>query len=254
MDSQFLESIKQRELEITGGTCEVPILYRDVFSVAGIFMAPTLALKNLLPTSKLQPLELFPGKGLLGFLAFDYRDTSIGPYREVAMAIPVRYGTGFRAPLYPALRMSFSFSFEAYIWQLPLTSQVGLNAGIDIWGFPKFMAEIDISEGEKSVTCTLSEEGRHILTLEVKKNAAKMKSYFDYTLYSVRGEDLLRTRVDGLSGSLGRSFLPGAASLELGDHSLSRKIREVAPGKSVLTLYMPAGQMILPEAGERLAL
>jgi hypothetical protein len=254
MESKFLEDIEQHEVDISGGTCEVPILYRDVFAIFGAFTAPTLKLKQLLPTSKLVPVEIYPGKGLLSFMAADYRDTSIGPYREFAITIPARYHPRFNPPLFPVLRMSASLSFEAFIWQLPLTSEVGLHAGIDIWGFPKFIADIDFSEDADSVSCTLAEEGEHILTLEVKKNPARIKTYFDYTLFSVKDRELLRTHMDGISGSMGRSFKPGSASLALGEHTISRRIREVAPGKSMMTMYIPRGQMILPEAEESLAL
>lgn len=254
MEERFFEGIEQREMEITGGTCGVPILYRDVFAISGVFVAPTLALEKHLPTAKLVPVELLPGKSLLGFLAADYRDTSIGPYREFIIMIPARYRPRINPPLVPALRMSLSLSFEVFIWQLPLTSEEGLHAGIDVWGFPKFIADIDFSEDEGSVSCSLSEEGEHILTLQVKKNAAKMKTYFDYNTFSVKDRSLLRTHVSGISSSLGRSFRPGAAALSLGDHPLSRQIREVAPGKSIQTLYVPSGQLILPEAEESLPL
>jgi len=254
MEHQFFEGIEGREVEITGGTVEVPILYRDIFAVVSVFVAPTLALKELLPTSKLVPVEFLPGKGLLGFMATEYRDTTIGPYKEFIIMVPARYRPRFNPPVTPALRMSLSLSFEVYIWQLPLTSEVGLHAGIDIWGFPKFLADIDFTEDENSVTCTLAEEGEHIITLEVKKTPARMKTYFDYTIFSVKDRDLLRTHVSGISETLGRSFRPGTARLTLGEHPVSRRIREVAPGKSVLTMYIPQAQLILPEAQERLAL
>lgn len=254
MESKFLEDVEQRTVEIAGGTCDVPILYHDVFSVVGVFTAPTLKLRELLPTSRLVPAEIYPGKGLLGFMAADYRETTIGPYKELAIIVPVRYHPRFNPPLLPVLRMSASLSFEVFIWQLPLTSEVGLHAGIDIWGFPKFIADIDFEESAWAVTCRLSEKGEEILTLEVKKNPARMKTYFDYTLFSVKERELLRTHVDGISGSLGRSFKPGGGRLTLGEHSLSRHIREIAPGRSVMTMYVPRGQLILPEAQERLAL
>jgi hypothetical protein len=254
MESRFLEDVEQHAVEITGGTCDVPILYHDVSAAVGVFTAPTLKLKELLPTSRLIPAEIYPGKGLLGFLAADYRDTTIGPYKEFIIMVPVRYQPRFNLPLLPVLRMTASLSFEVFIWQLPLTSEVGLHAGIDIWGFPKFIADIDFSEDADWVRCALAEEGEHILTLEVKKNPARMKTYFDYTLFSVKDRELLRTCVNGISGSLGRSFRPGGARLTLGEHAISRRIREVAPGRSMMTMYVPRGQLILPEAEERLAL
>lgn len=254
MESAFFDEVEQHDVDVTGGTCRVPILYRDVFAVVGVFTAPTLKLRELLPTSKLVPAEMLPGRGLLGFMAADYRDTSIGPYREFIIMVPARYQPRRNTPLLPVLRMSASLSFEVFIWQLPLTSEVGLHAGIDIWGFPKFLADIDFSESDEAVTCALSEEGERILTLEVDKNPARTKTYFDYTIYSVKDGELLRTRVDGISGGLGRSFRPGRARLEVGEHPLSRRLREIAPGKSVQTLYVPQGQLILPEAEERLPL
>lgn len=255
MERRFFQDVEQREVEITGGTCGVPIIYREVFIAAAMFTAPTLKLRELLPTSKLVPAEMLPGRGLLGFLAGDYRDTSIGPYREFMIAIPVRYRPRFNPPLFPALRMAASLSLEAYVWQLPLTSEVGLRAGIDIWGLPKFLAEIDFAEDADKVSCSLREEGKHILTLEMKKNAARMKTYFDLAMFSVKDKELLRTPVNGIAASLGRSFRPGSARLVLGaEHDISRRIREVAPGKSAMTLYIPRGQLLLPEAEERLSL
>lgn len=254
MEGSFFEGVTQQPVAITGGTCEVPILYRDVFAVAGVFTAPTLKLKELLPTSRLVPAEMYPGKGLLGFMAADYRDTTIGPYREFIIMVPVRYHPRFNPPLLPVLRMAASLSFEAFIWQLPLTSELGLRAGIDIWGFPKFPADIEIEEDGSKVSCRLSEGGKDILTLEVGKNAARMKTYFDYTIFSVKDRELLRTPVSGISGSLGRGFRPRGARLTLGEHDLSRRIREIAPGHSVMTLYIPKGKLILPQAEERLAL
>ena len=254
MEGQFFAEVEQHEVEITGGSCGVPILYRDAYIFAGVFAAPTLKLKELLPTSKLVPVEMYPGKGLLGFLAADYRDTSIGPYKEFAITVPARYRPKFNPPLFPVLRMGASLSYEVFVWQLPLTSELGLHAGVDIWGLPKFLADIEFAEDEKAVSCRLAEGSEEILTLEVKKNAARMKTYFDFIMFSEKGRELLRTHTNGISSSLGRSFKPGGAKLTLGDHTLSRRIREVAPGMSVHTLYIPKGQLILPEAEEHMPL
>ncbi len=254
MEGWLPEEVEQKEVAITGGSCAVPVIYREVFAVAGIFLAPTLKLRDLLPTSKLVPAEVMPGKGLLAVVAFDYRDTSIGPYREVGIAVPARYRPRFNPMLVPPLRMAASLSYEAFVWQLPVTTETALHAGIDIWGYPKFLAEIEFEEGEEEVTCTLKEKGSLILTLEVKKSLPRMKTYFDLNTYSVKDRELLFTSIRGISSSLGRSFLPGTARITLGEHEISRRIREIAPGKSIHSLYIPRARMLLPEAEKRLAL
>ena len=63
--------------------------------------------------------------------------------------------------------------------------------------------------------------------MEVKKNA-RMRPLRLHHL-SVKDRDLLRTHIDGISGSLGRAA--GRRPLTLGDHELSRRIREIAPGR-----------------------
>ncbi|MBC7253352.1 MAG: acetoacetate decarboxylase family protein [Actinobacteria bacterium] len=254
MEGLFLEEVEQKEVAISGGSCAVPVLYREVFAVAGIFLAPTLKLRDLLPTSKLVPVEVMPGKGLLAVMAFDYRDTSIGPYREMGIAVPARYRPRLNPMLIPPLRMAASLTFEAFVWQLPVTTDIALRAGVDIWGYPKFLGEIEFEEGDKAVTCTLKEKGEHILTLEVRKSPPRMKTYFDLNTYTVKDRELLLTPIRGISTSLGRSFIPGTARIALGEHGISRKIREIAPGKSIHSLYIPRARMLLPEAERRLAL
>jgi hypothetical protein len=249
MESTFFEGLEIKKREIRGGTVEVPVRYQQVFAVGGIFTAPVLPLQKLLPTSKLVPAEIIPGKGLLAVMAFDYRESSIGPYREVGIAVPARYRPRMNPPLFPALRMSASLSYEAYIWKLPVTTEIALRAGIDVWGYPKFMGEIEFTEDDEQVSCRLSEEGRHILTLTVRKFPTRLKTYFDLNTWTVKDDELLFTCIKGISSSLGRTFTPGRARLELGeDHPVSRTIREIAPGRSVHALYIPGAKIILPEA------
>ncbi len=254
MESGFLEDVEQHAVAVSGGTCDLPIIYRDVFSIAGAFTAPALKLRELLPTSRLVPAELLPGKGLLLFMAADCRDTSIGPHRQFAIMVPARYQPRYNPPLLPLLRMSASLSFEVFVWRFLLTSELGMRAGSEIWGLPASLADIDFEESAQAVTCRLREKGEEVLSLEVKKSPARMKTYFDCAFFSPQGRALLRTRADGISGSLGRGFRPGGARLTLGDNDLSHRIREIAPGRSVMTMYVPRGRMLLPEAEERLPL
>lgn len=249
MEEDFFEGLEKTEVRITGGSVELPILYRESTCVTGVFTVPAAAVRELLPTPDLVPLPVWPGRSLLGFSAFSYRDTSIGPYNEFAIGIPVRYKPSHNDWPMPALRMAATLSFDIFIWKLPVTSEVALNAGIDIWGYPKFLADIDFEDKIDAVSCRVVAEGKHILTFSVRKMDAKMKTYLDLNSYTVKDGNILWTPVRGISTGLGRSFKPGTTHLELGDHPLAAQIGDLGISKrSATSLYIPNLQTILPAA------
>lgn len=249
MEEGFFDGLEKTEVRITGGTVELPILYREATCITGVFTVPAAAVKELLPSPDLVPLLIWPGRALLGFSAFSYRDTSIGPYNEFAIGIPVRYKPSRNDWPMPALRMAATLSFDIFIWKLPVTSEVALNAGIDIWGYPKFLADIDFEDKADAVSCRVAAEGKHILTFSVRKMDAKMKTYLDLNSYTVKDGNILWTPVRGISTGLGRSFKPGTVHLELGDHPLAAQIGDLGISKrSATSLYIPNLQTILPAA------
>ncbi len=209
MEGWLPEEVEQKEVAITGGSCAVPVIYREVFAVAGIFLAPTLKLRDLLPTSKLVPAEVMPGKGLLAVVAFDYRDTSIGPYREVGIAVPARYRPRFNPMLVPPLRMAASLSYEAFVWQLPVTTETALHAGIDIWGYPKFLAEIEFEESEEGGS------GLGVLSGRVLRLRARRVPHMGWNTLSVRDGSALLLGLDGADVYFAHSYACAPADAAL---------------------------------------
>lgn len=253
MDNVFFNGIQQHEVVISGGvSCSLPFLYYNAYSFSAVFSVRTSMLKALLPSPHLVPLEILPGIGSMVFVAADYHSTSIGPYKELLITIPVRYRPSFNAPLLPLLKMTANLSFEIYVWQLPVTSPLGFQAGIDIWGFPKRLSELDFSETSKTLSCTLLEEGEEVLTLQVKKPKPKKKAEFNYDMFTELNGEILRTPVKGHSDAFGLSMMPGGAQLHMGKHPLAQTIAELKPGMSLQTIFMPDGQLILPEPKEHL--
>ena len=66
---------------------------------------------------------------------------------------------------------------------------------------------------------------------------------------SVKEGRLLWTPVRGLSTGMARSFMPGAARLDLGGHPLAEQLRDLElSNRATLTLYAPRLQAVLPAA------
>lgn len=252
MEIAFPEDTVRTPVETKSGKVELPILYRRARSISGIFLAPIFRIKELLPSGKLVPVEVLPNRTMMGFSAFEYQDTSIGPYNEVGITIPVRYLPSRNPVLLPALKMSASLNFDVYVWKLPVTTRIALDAGIEIWGYPKFLAEITFSESPSHLSCHLVEEGREILTLKVRKLKPRLKTFLNFNTYTILGSEILWTTINGFSGGMARSFRPGASKLELGNHPLADLIRELGlSSRALMALYIPELQATLPAAEKR---
>ena len=59
--------------------------------------------------------------------------------------------------------------FTAYVWQLPVTTERARRGGVDMYGYPKFLADISFSREKDALACTLSEGGKNILVLKGQK-------------------------------------------------------------------------------------
>jgi hypothetical protein len=138
------------------------------------FPAPAGAVRRLLPTQKLKPAQLVPGAAMLSIVAMEYRQiTDMAPYNELGGMAPVLYEPGVNIPGLPLLFPDRFRRFGLYVHYLPVTTQAAYDFGVEIWGYPKFVAEIRFEEAGDVRRCQLRAEGKDILTLQVKKIATK---------------------------------------------------------------------------------
>jgi len=93
------------------------------------FPLPTRNVRALLPSPQLRPVEAVPGYAVLAFVAFEYRDTDIGPYNEVAVCVPVLYNSPLNLPLVPLLLEKSYPGLGFYVHHLPVTTDIACRAG-----------------------------------------------------------------------------------------------------------------------------
>ena len=205
-------------VEVLGEQVQIPVEIRDARSWFASFLVPLNAARALVAPAGLEPTVTMR-KFALATLAFvRYSDGDLGPYQEVAVAVlvedpsgPGSSGDGARG------------AASVYIHQLPVNQEFTCAAGREIWGFPKFIADITITEGRRSDSCDLVHEGREVLRLEighgvptpVRDTALDALSFCD---------GALRRTSWSLDGS-GSRLRPSGASLELGDHPIADELR-----------------------------
>jgi hypothetical protein len=128
---------------------------------------------------------------------------------------------------------------------------VALDGGRVIYGYTKFIADMDFQKRPAYQGVRLSEGGRHILTLTVQQRGLPLRDNRPLITYSVREGELLKTTVPSRAVyQLG--FRPGMGALELGDHEIAEQLRSLdVSTTAALTKNYLSRSGILP-AGESL--
>jgi hypothetical protein len=149
-------------VEVLGQQVALPVEVRTAHSAAATFVVPHGAAARLMAGTGLEPKRLPGGRALCILAAVQYVDNDLGPYNEVAMCLAVGAADGAPA--------------GAYIHQLPVDGEFTCAAGREVWGFPKWMADIDIRREAGGLRCHLAQDGEMILDLHVRARPLPLPS------------------------------------------------------------------------------
>jgi hypothetical protein len=210
--------------------------------IVGGFPVPASGIKRVLPSNKLKPVKLMPGKGAIALVAKEYgRIDGFAPYNEFTIMVSVTYDTVNGAPGLHGY----------YILHQYVTTEEARQVGVEVYGYPTVLADITFEDEGKIRRCRVLAEGKDIITLQVKKLTTDALPW-DMDFFSVKGKELLRSHIQG-SGQQGISGNRGEASFTLGKHLIADKLRALNTGKlSVLHRYAPHWQSIVHPLGEHL--
>jgi len=231
-DHPFFKDTPRKTLDMAGQPMEFPVFYYDVRFVTAIFTAKTSALKKLLPHPRFKPIQIWPGTGMLGIAAFEYHDTSVGPYNEVGIAIPIKFPSRFVVPGLSALKMMRKNLFPVYIHHLPVTTEIAFKFGIHFYNYPEFLADITFQDRDESLEVTLKEKDDLILKLLAKKLPLKRSAGFEFHTYSIKDNVVMHTLIEGWAPKFGAVRMGSVAELELGEHGISKELAELNLSKT----------------------
>lgn len=227
---------------IQGRELTPPIEVRDARQWSAQFVVPAQAAQSLIEYSGLEVARPFPGRAMVALAVVDYRDTDLDAYHEVAVSVVVRpddapaiHGEG------ELLREFWSGKVGAFIHQLPVDQTFTMEAGQTIWGFPKFLAEITMSEVGGFAVCDLRHDGEHVLTLGVRSRGWFPLPSASPPSYSWRDGVLRRT--EWTQTGERPSARPGGAELTLGSHPIAKELEALGlPRRALMSSSTPRMQ------------
>lgn len=236
----------QHRLEWRGQPLLLPVFCYENRTISVLYTASTAKVRPLLPLADARLVEVFPGRCLVGLNCFQYRDTDIGPYNEVAISFLITYDR-WAIPGLSALGPALRREITAYVWQLPVTTEIARDGGLEIYGYPKFLADVDFHEADGRIRCSVVEEGRSILTLEGPVLPTREQAPIKYVTYSVKdGIPLVATVVQNPL-SLGIGVFRKDVELTLGaDHPIGQTLSELGiSNRAIAWLYSPSNESVL---------
>lgn len=192
MADDFFSDVTFETVMTSEGKQELPILYRDG-SVVGLMyrVDPELAAACIDDADAFEPFTLL-GKAVVQLVVFEYRDTSIGPYNEVALAVEVQR-KGTRPSTWGALANARNQpDYGSYFLNLPVTTEGACVAGREIWGYPKYVVPIDTEFSEERIHAVQGGE----FELDVGAGSWLKTKGIPFVLMSVLDKRVIRTIVE----------------------------------------------------------
>jgi len=169
--------------------------------------------KELLAERHLMPREFAPGETSLQIVGCEMRKVQVsGPYNEVSIQVPVE-------PLDDSPNAKFTHLF------LPVNTEKSRWPGVDIWGFPKFISNIDIHTDNNKISCRLAEGDQLILEFKMDDKSGP-RGHYKWDYYGTRKRRVVKTTMDP-EGSISEEENSGNVSLVLGEHAVSDTLREI---------------------------
>ncbi len=212
----------------TGASVELPLLSYEAAMMLATFTLSAAKARDLIPTAELVPLRLTPRRALLFVVALEYRRMCIGPYREFMIGIPVRHRPRLDVPLLPALLQERLPGFGIYLTHIGVTTEVARIVGWELLGFPKFIVDVSYMDGEGERTRTVTEAGRLVFSLAVRKPRRFGMSERRFSVYSLSPADgQLYTVPYGYRMRAGMRLGRDAARLRLGRHPLADELLDL---------------------------
>jgi acetoacetate decarboxylase len=229
------EKINDQQYLIDGVEINMPVKVRRASNAFATFLVNAKAAQEWIASSGLEVIEILPGKAIMQLVGVDYKDNDLGDYNEAGVSFYVREpGTAKGLPVIGALRAFMKGEATSYIHLLPVDQSFTMHAGRFIWGYPKWVAEIDIDENDKYYETRFSDNGQHVFTFRTKTGGKRSLNNQKQPSFGYRGGKLYKTV--GIANGEGAEFSLGGEAPVLGDHPIADQLRKLGlPKKPVFS-------------------
>jgi len=153
-----------------------PNFYYKTSRATAVFTADLDRLRELMPAEVLkevQPLQIWPGRGLVAFTAYAYHYCDNDSYNEIALSIVTNKPGNSNLGPFTLIGQSMSKDFWGYVLKLPVNTELAEVRGVVGYNLPKWLTGINFKETDKAVVFELIDKdtGKVDVTFEGDERA-----------------------------------------------------------------------------------
>ena len=153
---RLFDDLTLREVHTSAGRIALPIQYHDASMFSAMWRVDAKRAAAVVP-EPLEPWLLF-GKAIAMLCVFDYRKTTIGPYGELGLGVLARPRGTSPSWARAAIDMRDERDAALYVTDLPVTTKNARAAGIELWGYPKYVADMQLEFAARRSRVVLGNE------------------------------------------------------------------------------------------------
>ena len=219
--------------DVLGQTVTMPVQVRDASAGTVIFEVDAAAAAALAPAG-FEVVESAPGRAQVAIALVDYRDNDLGAYHEVGTILFVRPTGGGED--------------GSFITHLPVDQEFTCAAGNQIWGFPKSVERIDVTQTDTTSRWVLTMDGELVLDITVPRGGTDEMPPLPMTSYTlIDGRPHATAFTQGGTGS-GLVLGGEGVSLTLGTHPIAKELQSLGlPTEPVLSTWTEKMQATFEE-------
>ncbi|KIO35535.1 hypothetical protein DB48_15985 [Shewanella sp. cp20] len=252
IDLSWFEGIQKTKVD-AGFETYSPNFYYQNSRITAVYTADLDRLKALMPAKVLesiQPLQIWPGRGMVALTAYAYHYCDNDSYNEIALSIITsKPGNSSWGP-FTLMGQSMSKDYSGYVLKLPVDTELARVRGVVGYNLPKWLTQINYSQTDKTIRFEIfdSETGKMDLAIQGEK-LEDLSSNEEFVTNSFTNVDAQGRLISGYAVSRqlshGSTMDDDAIKLTLSDGSFSEYIRSLDLGEMVKYEYVPDFQSAL---------
>ncbi|MBI5924542.1 MAG: acetoacetate decarboxylase (ADC) [Aquabacterium sp.] len=252
LDLSWFKQLKKEKVDI-GFESYSPNFYYKNSRVTAIFTADLAQLKALMPAKVLeavQPLQIWPGRGLIALTAYSYQYCDNDRYNEIGLSVVTNKPGSDNWGPFSLLGQASSNDFWGYVLKLPVNTELARARGVVGYNLPKWLTDISYQDAGDSVVVEITDKatGKVDVTLETRKltDLSSKEALVTNSFTNLDRQGRLTTGY-AVSRQLSHAHSASAETVKLGltDGSLSAYIKALKLGKLVRYEYVPHFQSAL---------
>jgi hypothetical protein len=163
---QLCSSSAPGQYIINGQDVSLPVTVKAAAMLMNVFLVDSKKAQALIADSGFKVVELFPGKALMQLLGVDYQQNDLGDYNEAAIVFPVTTPGEFRPlPVIGTMWRMMRGQLANYVYRMPVNQDFTTHAGRFIWGFPKWVTEVNIQFKDDTASAEFCDDGELVFAI-----------------------------------------------------------------------------------------